>query len=218
MPLDLGRERFWNCFISFTKLEFKPEVAPGLLPVNIVLETFEISAWTAFSSQAHPCKMGKESWNEAPPALSCCLWPRSIIATRRGSGTWPWPSTGTRSLLCWGPTALGRPPSCASRSPFSCLPSRALEMCFKMCILEMCFPAIQGLDPFFVWLFLFSFSCCCSVAKSCLTHCDPMDCSTPASVFTVFWGLLIFMFAELEMLSSHLSTEFTDTSERQPSR
>ena len=21
--------------------------------------------------------------------------------------------------------------------------------------------------------------CCCSVAKSCLTFCDPMDCSTP---------------------------------------
>ena len=24
-------------------------------------------------------------------------------------------------------------------------------------------------------------SCCCSVAKSCLTLCDPMDCSTPGS-------------------------------------
>ena len=23
------------------------------------------------------------------------------------------------------------------------------------------------------------FCCCCSVAKSCLTLCDPMDCSTP---------------------------------------
>ena len=22
--------------------------------------------------------------------------------------------------------------------------------------------------------------CCCSVTKSCLTHCDPMDCSTPS--------------------------------------
>ena len=25
----------------------------------------------------------------------------------------------------------------------------------------------------------FSICCCCSVAKSCLTLCDPMDCSTP---------------------------------------
>ena len=23
--------------------------------------------------------------------------------------------------------------------------------------------------------------CCCSVAKSCLTLCNPIDCSTPAS-------------------------------------
>ena len=129
MPVDLGRERFWNCFISFTKLEFKPEVAAGLLRVNTVLEIFEVfSGWTAFSSQAHPCKTGKESWKEAPPALSCFLWPRSTMATRRGSGAWPWPSTGTRSLHCWGPTALGRPPSCASHSPFSRLPSRALVL------------------------------------------------------------------------------------------
>ena len=27
----------------------------------------------------------------------------------------------------------------------------------------------------------FFFSCCCSVAKSCLTPCDPMGCSTPGS-------------------------------------
>ena len=26
---------------------------------------------------------------------------------------------------------------------------------------------------------IFTFCCCCSVAKSCLTLCDPMDCSTP---------------------------------------
>ena len=32
--------------------------------------------------------------------------------------------------------------------------------------------------------------CCCSVAKSCPTLCDPMDCSTPAFLFTISWSLL----------------------------
>ena len=33
--------------------------------------------------------------------------------------------------------------------------------------------------------------CCCSVAKSCLTLCDPMNCSSPASLsFTISWSLL----------------------------
>ena len=30
------------------------------------------------------------------------------------------------------------------------------------------------------------FGCCCSVAKSCPTLCDPMDCSTPGSSFRSF--------------------------------
>ena len=32
-------------------------------------------------------------------------------------------------------------------------------------------------DSLNVWLSVYN--CCCSVAKSCLTLCDPMDCSTP---------------------------------------
>ena len=50
------------------------------------------------------------------------------------------------------------------------------------------------------------YCCCCSVAKSCLTLCDPMDCSMPdSSVFsTVSWRLLKFMSFELMMLSNHL--------------
>ena len=32
--------------------------------------------------------------------------------------------------------------------------------------------------------------CCCSVAQSCLTHCNPMDCSTPGlPVLTISWSL-----------------------------
>ena len=39
--------------------------------------------------------------------------------------------------------------------------------------------------------------CCCSVAKSCLTLCDPMDCSTQASLsLTIPWSLPKFMSIE----------------------
>ena len=50
------------------------------------------------------------------------------------------------------------------------------------------------------------YCCRCSVTKSCLTLCDPMDCSMPdSSVFsTVSWRLLKFMSFELMMLSNHL--------------
>ena len=27
-------------------------------------------------------------------------------------------------------------------------------------------------------MYIFEYVCCCSVAKPCLTLCDPMDCST----------------------------------------
>ena len=49
--------------------------------------------------------------------------------------------------------------------------------------------------------------CCCSVAKSCLTVCNPMDCSTctpcPLSS-TIFQSLPKFMSIESMMLSNHL--------------
>ena len=32
--------------------------------------------------------------------------------------------------------------------------------------------------------------CCCSVAQSCLTLCDPLDCSTPSLSFTISQSLL----------------------------
>ena len=38
-----------------------------------------------------------------------------------------------------------------------------------------------GLDPGSLALSKLTF-CCCSVAKSCLTLCDPMDCSVPGSI------------------------------------
>ena len=44
--------------------------------------------------------------------------------------------------------------------------------------------------------------CGCSVAQSCPTLCDPMDCSTPGS--PVSQSLLRFMFIESVMPSNHL--------------
>ena len=47
--------------------------------------------------------------------------------------------------------------------------------------------------------------CCCSVTKSCLILCNPMDCSTPDSLsFTVSQSLLKLMSFELVMLCNHL--------------
>ena len=42
----------------------------------------------------------------------------------------------------------------------------------------------------FLLLVLINFYCCCLVAQSCLTLCDPMNCSTPG--FPVFYSLLEF--------------------------
>ena len=49
------------------------------------------------------------------------------------------------------------------------------------------------------------YSCCCSVAKSCPTLCDPVDwaCQAPLS-FTISWHLLTFVSIESLMLSNHL--------------
>ena len=48
--------------------------------------------------------------------------------------------------------------------------------------------------------------CCCSVAKLCPTLCDPMDCSSQASLsFTISQSLLKLMSIELVMPSNHLT-------------
>ena len=40
--------------------------------------------------------------------------------------------------------------------------------------------------------FFVSFSSCCSVAQSCLTLCNPMDCSSPgSSVHEIFQAMLL---------------------------
>ena len=44
-----------------------------------------------------------------------------------------------------------------------------------------------------------------SITQSCLTLCDPTDCSTPASLsFSISWSLLKVMSIELVMPSNHL--------------
>ena len=52
---------------------------------------------------------------------------------------------------------------------------------------------------------IFSIKGCCSVAKSYLTLCNPMDCSMPGPLSsTISWSLLKFMPTELVMPSNHL--------------
>ena len=55
---------------------------------------------------------------------------------------------------------------------------------------------------------IYTASCCChccSVAKSCLTLCNPKDCSTPASLsLTISQSSPKFMSIELVMPSNHL--------------
>ena len=54
-------------------------------------------------------------------------------------------------------------------------------------------------------IFLVKVCCCYSVAKSCLTPCDFLDCSTPGScVLHISWNLRKFMSIETVMLSNHL--------------
>ena len=51
-----------------------------------------------------------------------------------------------------------------------------------------------------------NYCCHCSVAKSCLTLCNPMDCRRQASwSFSISGSLLKFMSIELVMLSNHLT-------------
>ena len=48
--------------------------------------------------------------------------------------------------------------------------------------------------------------CCCSVAQSCPTLCNPMDCSKPGfPVFYCLWSLFKLMSIESEMPSNHLT-------------
>ena len=52
----------------------------------------------------------------------------------------------------------------------------------------------------------YNLCCCCSASKSCLTLCDPMDCSMSGFpvLYCVQEGLLKFMSIESVMQSTHL--------------
>ena len=58
----------------------------------------------------------------------------------------------------------------------------------------------------YIWRFHSYFDCsCCSGAKSCLTLCDPVDCSTPSfSVLHCLLSFLKLMSTDLVMPSNHL--------------
>ena len=66
--------------------------------------------------------------------------------------------------------------------------------------------AVEQLSPMCVVLFKRTIfpPCCCSVTKLCPTLCDPMDCSTPASLsFTISRSLLKFTSIESVMPCNH---------------
>ena len=66
------------------------------------------------------------------------------------------------------------------------------------------------MNQFYIFIYpLFFFDafpiCCCSAAKSCLTPCNPMECSTPGFPVLHYSRILLkLMFIESVMLSNHL--------------
>ena len=56
-------------------------------------------------------------------------------------------------------------------------------------------------DKMWAWM-----CCCCLIAQSCLTLCDPMDCCTPSFHVSsnISWNLLKRMPIEMVMQSNHL--------------
>ena len=55
------------------------------------------------------------------------------------------------------------------------------------------------------WFEISGVNCCCSATQSCPTLCDPMDCSTQASLFfTISWSLLKLISIKSVMLSNNL--------------
>ena len=69
------------------------------------------------------------------------------------------------------------------------------------------FRAVILYSPFFL-VKKTKFSCCCSVAQSCPTLCNPMDCNTPGfPILQYLLELLKFMSLESVMLSNHLTEQ-----------
>ena len=64
---------------------------------------------------------------------------------------------------------------------------------------------LDGFQKFTLAFEIWETGCCCSVAKSLLTLCEPMDCSTPVFLsFTVSRSSLKLISIELVMPSNHL--------------
>ena len=63
----------------------------------------------------------------------------------------------------------------------------------------------KGLAFEAIWSWTSVIYCCCSVAKSCPTLCDPMDCSTPG--FPVLHYL-----PEFTQTHVHLTSDFNQSS------
>ena len=95
-----------------------------------------------------------------------CAWPRRAVLVSRSLTTWPSFGSAIRIADPWSPSSSNEENSINSKLTAHICKSSAME---------------YGSEQPFSW---------CSVAKSCLTLCDPMDCRTPG--FPVLHHLLEF--------------------------
>ena len=94
-------------------------------------------------------------------------------------------------------------------SSYPSLPSKPLSNLHSLCVfhLHLIPQPLTTHPPISVITALSKVTCCCcSVTQSCLTLCDPMDCSTPGPLsLTISQSLPKFMSTALVMPSSHLT-------------
>ena len=94
-------------------------------------------------------------------------------------------------------------------SSYPSLPSKPLSNLHSLCVfhLHLIPQPLTTHPPISVITALSKVTCCCcSVTQSCLTLCDPMDCSTPGpQSLTISQSLPKFMSTALVMPSSHLT-------------
>ena len=84
----------------------------------------------------------------------------------------------------------------------------AVSFQWELLHIEMCVWSDCGIGKSHIFLYHLDWQplivCCCSVAKSCPTICNPMDYSTPGLSFTTSESLFKLMYIDLMMPSNHL--------------
>ena len=137
----------------------------------------------------------------------CGFSVRSELSSEMGSGCW---GTG----CCWqSPHMFGVGDNTQTHSSLSFVSGmrvRAMGLYYVGQSTEnpfsvLCIFRIPGRIMHLIYGLWFVLICCSSVSQSCLTLCEPMDCSHQASFsFTISQSLLKLMSIELVMPSNHL--------------